>query len=161
MTDLVEAKMPEPKRGERRPLTPRAKRYWGSLIGSGLLGAAISLLLLPLSFQVGEIASSGKGNFADPFLSPINPLLALLIAALWLGGLLIMCLIFYRSLDEYEERDYLWAGLIGWYAMILAIPTWHVLWMGRLAPPVGIWWIFGLGLLTNNAVWLWRKFHRR
>ncbi len=153
MTDLTEARMPE----EKRPLTPRARRYWGSLIGSGLVGGAISLLLLPLSFEAGDNIASGKGGIFDPFLDPINPMLAIFIAALWLGGLIAMCLIFYRSLDEVEERDYLWAGLIGWYAMILAIPTWYVLWMGRLAPPVGVWWIFALGLLTNTSVWLWRK----
>ena len=161
MTNLTENIMDEFPDTQKRPLTPRAKRYWGSLIGSGFLGAAISLLLLPISLEVGEIVGSGKGNIADPFLAPINPWMAALIAALWLGGLLVTCRIFYRSLDEYEERDYLWAGLIGWYAMVLGIPAWHVLWMGRLAPPVGIWWIFALGLVTNNAVWMWRKYNRR
>jgi hypothetical protein len=160
MTDLTEARMPEPHENGKRPLTPRARRYWGSLIGAGLIGAAISILLLPLSIQAGQNIGTGNGNFLDPFLAPINPMLAALIAALWLTGLITMCAVFYRSLDEVEERDYLWAGTIGWYAIMLTIPAWYVLWMGRLAPPVGIWWIFGLGLLTNNAVWMWRKYRK-
>lgn len=160
MTSSMEVKMPKPRESGKRPMTPRAKRYWGSLIGAGLLGAAISILLLPLSIQGGQNIGTGNGNFFDPFLAPINPGLAALIAALWLAGLITMCAVFFRSLDEVEERDYLWAGTIGWYAMMLAIPAWHVLWMGRLAPPIGIWWIFGLGLLTNNAVWMWRKYRK-
>ncbi len=160
MTNLTEAGMSDPQENRRRPLTPRAKRYWGSLIGAGLLGAAISILLLPLSIEAGQNIGTGDGSFFDPFLNPINPMLATLVAALWLAGLITMCLVFYRSLDEFEERDYLWAGTVGWYAMMLAIPAWYVLWMGRLAPPVGIWWIFGLGLLTNNAVWMWRKYRK-
>jgi hypothetical protein len=160
MTNSMEARMPELRENEKRPLTPRAKRYWGSLIGAGLVGAAISILLLPLSIEAGRNIGTGNGGLFDPFLAPINPVLAAVVAALWLAGLITMCLIFYRSLDEVEERDYLWAGLIGWYAMMLAIPAWHVLWMGRLAPPVGIWWIFGLGLLSNNVVWMWRKYRK-
>ncbi len=157
----TEAQMPEPHFKEKRPLTPRARRYWGSLIGSGLVGAAVSLLLLPLSIQAGENVGSGNGSLIDPFLSPISPALAALVAGSWLGGLIAMCLIFYSSLDEVEERDYLWAGLISWYVMMIAIPAWHVLWMGRLVPPVSVWWIFALGLVTNSSVWVWRKYRSR
>ncbi|MEE9432873.1 MAG: hypothetical protein V3V15_01365 [Sphingorhabdus sp.] len=157
MTSLVEVAMVNSGNGKVK-MSPRAKRYWFSLAASGALGGVISLFFVPRIFEVGEAVGSGQGSAAEILTAPMNSTAALIVAAMWGIILPILCVLYHQNVDEQEEHAYLWAGLLGWYAMIITIPAWYVLELGRLVPPVNVGVIFALGLLTNAAVWLWKKF---
>ena len=104
---------------------------------------------------------SGQADVtADPFFSnsALSPQIAILLALLWGAGISIAVFIYQRTIDDHEERAYLWAGLAGYYAFVIPAPMWWVRARADLAPPVDAMLLFGLTIITNALVYLWLKF---
>lgn len=128
----------------------RKRLYTASIAGSVLLGLLTAILL-----------RSGQADVtADPFFSnsALSPQVAILLALLWGVGISIAVFIYQRTIDDHEERAYLWAGLAGYYAFVIPAPMWWVLARADLAPPVDAMLLFGLTIITNALVYLWLKF---
>lgn len=128
----------------------RKRLYTASIAGSVLLGLLTAILL-----------RSGQADVtADPFFSnsALSPQIAILLALLWGAGISIAVFIYQRTIDDHEERAYLWAGLAGYYAFVIPAPMWWVLARADLAPPVDAMLLFGLTIITNALVYLWLKF---
>ena len=128
----------------------RKRLYTASIAGSVLLGLLTAILL-----------RSGQSDAtADPFFSnsALSPQIAILLALLWGVGISIAVFIYQRTIDDHEERAYLWAGLAGYYAFVIPAPMWWVLARADLAPPVDAMLLFGLTIITNALVYLWLKF---
>ena len=97
----------------------RKRLYTASIAGSVLLGLLTAILL-----------RSGQADVtADPFFSnsALSPQIAILLALLWGAGISIAVFIYQRTIDDHEERAYLWAGLAGYYAFVIPAPMWWVL----------------------------------
>ncbi len=128
----------------------RKRLYTASIAGSVLLGLLTAILL-----------RSGQSDAtADPFFSnsALSPQIAILLALLWGVGISIAVFIYQRTIDDHEERAYLWAGLAGYYAFVIPAPMWWVLARADLAPPIDAMLLFGLTIITNALVYLWLKF---
>ena len=128
----------------------RKRLYTASIAGSVLLGLLTAILL-----------RSGQSDVtADPFFSnsALSPQIEILLALLWGAGISIAVFIYQRTIDDHEERAYLWAGLAGYYAFVIPAPMWWVLARADLAPPVDAMLLFGLTIITNALVYLWLKF---
>lgn len=133
-----------------RDWSRRKRLYTASIAGSALLGLISAILL-----------HSGQSDIApDPFFSnsPLSPQIAVMLAALWGIGISIAVVIYQRTIDDHEERAYLWAGLAGYYAFVVPAPMWWVLARADLAPPVDAMPLFALTIVTNAIVYLWLKF---
>jgi hypothetical protein len=162
MTNLSETPMPE-QNPAKPPMSPRAKRYWGSLIAAVLLGVLIDVVFLP-QLHIVEITENStgqatQGEIFGAFLSShIGPGSGLLLALLWGIGLPAVAMFHMRNVDEQEMNAKLWGGLLSSYAVLIGIPVWHILWMASFAPPVDIWAIFLLVMIVKAAAFIWLKF---
>lgn len=128
----------------------RKRLYTASIAGSGLLGLLTAILL-----------RSGQADVtSDPFFSnsALSPEIAILLALLWGIGISIAVFIYQRTIDDHEQRAYLWAGLAGYYAFVVPAPMWWVLARADLAPPVDAMLLFAVTIVTNALVYLWLKF---
>jgi hypothetical protein len=128
----------------------RKRLYTASIAGSALLGLLTAILL-----------RSGQSDIAaDPFFSnsALSPQIAILLALLWGVGISIAVFIYQRTIDDHEQRAYLWAGLAGYYAFVIPAPMWWVLARADLAPPVDAMLLFTVTIITNAIVYLWLKF---
>lgn len=127
--------------------------YMASLFGAGLLGL-MSIVLI----------HSGQSDAADaPFSaffsdSALSPKIAVGLALIWGIGISIAACVYHWTIDDHEERAYLWAGLAGYYSFVIPAPIWWVLARASLAPPVDAMLLFLLSLFVNCAVYLWLKF---
>lgn len=133
-----------------RDWSRRKRLYWASLAGAGLVGAFAGALL-----HSGRSSTGVDAIFSYGILSPTS---AVALAILWIGGLAIAITLYHRSIDDHEERAYLWACLAGWYAFIFPAPAWWVLHRAGMAPPVDAMLLFILSLIVNAIVWAWLKF---
>ena len=140
-------------------LTPRKRRYWQALGFCAVIGGVIGGWLAadqrgwldagqPSSREFTEMLATGS----------LSPGFAIGASLLWVGGLAIGMTFYHRSIDDHEERAYLWAGVAGWYAFIFPAPAWWALHRAGLAPPVDVMLLFLLSLIVNAAVWAWLKF---
>lgn len=127
----------------------RKRLYWASLGAAGLLGAISAVLL-----QNGGV-DFGVALFASSALSPST---AIILSLLWGIGLAVILVVYHRTIDDHEERAWLWAGLAGWYAFILPAPAWWILHRAGLAPPADAMLLFVLSMVVNAIVYLWLKF---
>ena len=128
----------------------RKRLYTASIAGSVLLGLLTAILL-----------RSGQADVtADPFFSnsALSPQIAILLALLWGVGISVAVFVYQRTIDDHEERAYLWAGLAGYYAFVIPAPMWWVLARADLAPPIDAMPLFALTIVTNALVYLWLKF---
>ncbi|HEV7343466.1 MAG TPA: hypothetical protein VGN68_17715 [Sphingopyxis sp.] len=128
----------------------RKRLYTASVAGSGLLGFVTAILL-----------RSGQSDVtADPFFSnsALSPQIAIGLALLWGVGISIAIFIYQRTIDDHEQRAYLWAGLAGYYAFVIPAPMWWVLSRADLAPPVNAMLLFLLTVAANALVYMWLKF---
>ncbi len=144
---------------KKPPMSPRAKKYWASLIGASILGVIGGFLTYPVGYELGRKAGAGEMPAGSWFEAPIDSTVAVAIAVIWGVLLPIMCILYHRNVDEQEENAFLWAGLIGWYAMIIIAPVWWVLAWAGIWPEAHIMGIFLVGMIVNSAVFLWKKFH--
>lgn len=87
----------------------------------------------------------------------INPAFTLVFLAIMIVGFLGLSWYFFRSVDELELADNLWAGLFGIYFYIAVQPSWWLLHRADLAPPIDPWPIYFATCFLSFAVYLARK----
>jgi hypothetical protein len=132
-------------------LSPRKQRYWLTLGFCAAIGGIVGGWLVadqPTGRGLSETLASGS----------LSPGFAVGASLLWIAGLAIGMVLYHRSIDDHEERAWLWACVAGWYAFIFPAPAWWVLHRAALAPPVDIMTLFAFSLIVNAIVWLWLKF---
>lgn len=139
-------------------MSPRARKYWISMIASAVIGTVIGLILFPRAFEMGKAAGSGERVISSVMNMTIDPASAIIISVGWGIVLPFLCLIYHKNVDEQEEHAFLWAGLIGWYAMIIIAPVWWVLAWAGIWPEANVMGIFAIGMIVNAIVFFWKKF---
>ena len=97
------------------------RRYWRMWMVVTALGIPVGALLA----SFGQTKGMGALNpFSDvPIAAPVAVLLAVLVtgffaAAVWL---------YHRTIDDHEERAYLWGSQLAYYFLVLALPAWWLL----------------------------------
>ena len=131
--------------------SPRKRRYWLALGFCCVIGGILGALLVadqPADRAAIDMMSDG----------PLSAGFAIGAAAVWIVGLAIGMVVYHRSIDDHEERAWLWACVAGWYAFVFPAPAWWVLHRAALAPAVDVAALFSLSLIVNAIVWLWLKF---
>lgn len=134
-----------------RGLSPRRRRYWSALGLSAIVGGIIGgWMQMDQMQEGGPAAIFGNGALSTSF--------AVGASIFWVIGLAVGLAIYHRAIDDHEQRAWLWAGLVGWYAFIFPAPVWWVLHRAALAPPVDAMLLFLFSMVANAAVYLWLKF---
>jgi len=134
--------------GEQLHVAQR-RRFWRTLGIAGIGG-------IPVGFAVGFGAGYTGGDF-DAFWNwaPDGLVIALLVFSL--AAILYGSWRFYKSIDEVELLDNLWASSTAYSAYVLLFPLWWVLGKTGMAPPPNDWLIFLAALGAGLAFYLWRK----
>jgi len=134
------------------PPTPREGRNRVVKVVAGLLGAAISLVLV---LHHGGPASSPLALFDGP----LSPAAAIVLALL--VGVLTPALSIYwhlRVIDEQEAAAYNKGALIAMYVFWVGAPVWWLLWRGGLvAAPDGVL-IYVATAVIATVIWFWAKY---
>lgn len=137
--------------GWLRGLSPRRRHYWFALGASAILGGIIGGGMMadqPTDRAAIDLVSNGA----------LTPGFATSASIIWTLGLAICVIIYHRSIDDHEQRAWLWAGLWGWYAFIFTAPVWWVLHRAALAPAPDAMLLFLFSMVANCVVYLWLKF---
>jgi hypothetical protein len=132
------------------------RRYWKMwgivLLLSAPLGVALAVLGL-------EDADGGLSMMISN--APIAPLTAILVSVV-VGLLLIASLVIYfRTIDDHEERAYLWGSNVAFHFLALAFPLYWLLARGGLLPQITIGialLIILLSCIVQAIVWALFKF---
>lgn len=152
MTAMKETTMTEVDTTKpRRRASPRQLRYRFSLGFAAIVGGIVG------GWMVAD-QPAGRDGFEMAFSGSLSASFAIGAALFWVLGLAISMTIYHRTIDDHEERAWLWAGLAGWYAFIVPAPVWWVLHRAAMAPPVDAMLLFLLSMAVNAIVWLWLKY---
>lgn len=151
MTATKETPMTE-TRNIKRPMSPRRKRYWTALGLAGAFGGILGAWMQSTQSDGATIDLALLSNSALPTNFAIGA------SIIWVVGMAISLILYHRSVDDHEERAYLWAGTAAWYALTLAAPTWWVLHRASLSPAPDVMLLFLGALAVNLIVWLWLKY---
>lgn len=142
------------RRQEMSGFDRRYWRMWGIVV---ILGMPIGMGLAIFGF--------GNGGSADLSLaltnSPISPLAAILLSAGATALLVASAVIYHRTIDDHEERAYLWGSTIGYYFLVLVFPLHWLLARGGILPALTIGFALLLVLLScivQAIVWALFKF---
>ena len=114
------------------------RRYWK-------MWAVIAALGMPVGIGIALLGLSDQGDGFSLVLSnaPIAPLTAI-IGSLLIGVLLVVsAIIYHRTIDDHEERAYLWGSTVAFYFLALTFPLHWLLQRGGLIPALTI----GMALL--------------
>jgi hypothetical protein len=134
------------------PATPREGRNRVVMALAGLLGCAISIVLI---LHHGGPASTPLALFDGP----LSPAVAVILALL--AGVVTPALSIYwhlRVIDEQEAAAYNKGALIAMYAFWVGAPVWWLLWKGGLVPaPDGVL-IYTVTVIVAMIIWLWAKY---
>ena len=71
------------------------------------------------------------------------------------------CRDYFRRVDELDVQDNLWASLIGLYAFIVALPSWHALNLVGQLPPPDAYALWVIAIATAALAYAWRKLRHR
>lgn len=131
------------------------KRYWRTWLIVTALGVPVGMVLAMTTLD------GDAGNF-NPFAStPIDRPVAILLAILVTGTLAAAVGLYHRTIDDHEERAYLWGSQIAYYFLILAFPAWWLLERGGIVGPITTTVAFVailISFLVQGAIWAWLKF---
>lgn len=139
------------------PLSAFDRRYyrmWGLVI----------LLSLPIGVGLAFLDGSGPalGKVPDLFAdTPISPRTALIFSVLLLLALAAAAILYHRTIDDHEERAYLWGSTVAFYFLAAALPVAWLLGRGGLLTQPGMGTALVLMLasfIIQSLVWMWFKF---
>lgn len=124
-------------------------------------------VVIGLSFPIGiAIAILGIGDQSDGLSlvvsnAPIAPGTAIFVSVLVTILVVLAAVYHHRTVDDHEERAYLWGSTIGYYFLVIAFPLHWLLARGSLVPALTI----GIALLiilisciVQALVWALFKF---
>src|SRR3546814_12235075 len=66
---------------------------------------------------------TGRGFTETLASGALSPGFAVGASLLWTAGLAIGMVLYHRSIDDHEERAWLWACVAGWYALLFPAPA--------------------------------------
>lgn len=131
------------------------KRYWRTWLLVTALGVPVGMILAMSTLN------ADAGNF-NPFAStPIDRPVAVMLALLVTGFFAVTVGLYHRTIDDHEERAYLWGSQIAYYFLILAFPAWWLLERGGIVAPITTTIAFVailISFLVQGAIWAWLKF---
>jgi len=134
------------------PLTAKERLNRNILIGSGLIGAAMSAVIMIAAGE--DLAKSSVFSSA-----PLPPTVAIVLVLVM--GVLVPALSVYwhrSAVDEQEADAYKTGALYGLYVFMIGAPVWWFAWRGGLVPePNGIA-IYFATILTVAVIWIWKKY---
>ncbi len=132
-----------------------AKRYWRTWLVVTALGVPVGMVFAMSSHR-------NDPHAFNPFTSdPMSPSVAVLLAVLVTGFFAVAVWLYHRTIDDHEERAYLWGSQIAYYFLILAFPAWWLLERGAIVGPITTavaFWAILISFLVQGAVWAWLKF---
>lgn len=134
------------------PFDRRYYRMWGVV---GALGFASGVGFWVFSDKPHQ---SGMSLFSN---SPIEPGFAIAFAVVGAILLVASTAIYLRTIDDHEERAYLWGSTIAFHFLAIAFPVAWLLSRGGLLAPLDIAQAMIIVLISfamQAAVWLWFKF---
>lgn len=131
----------------------RYYRMWLVVLAAGLpIGLGLAYL--------GERGSDGTGLSLFST-GPIDPTLSLLFSLFAVLLLAAASVLYHRTIDDHEERAYLWGSTLAFYFIAAALPVAWLLARGGWIAPVGIGAAFVILLLSfviQSLAWLWFKY---
>ena len=138
-------------------MTAHERRYSKMMILimclSAPLGAALAFMTLR-----GHPSDIARRIFID---GPLPPTGAMLLAGALLLTLTIAAVLYHRTIDDHEERAYLWGSQIAYYFIAAFIPIYWLLFRGGLVPALtagGAMLLLLASFLLQSTVWAWFKF---
>lgn len=125
-------------------------------------------IVLALGAPIG-VGFAMMEDFADPASwgdqvisnGPIAPGLAIGFAAFAIILFAVATVLYHRTIDDHEERAYLWASTLSFYFIAAALPVAWLLARGGLIEPIGAataFIILFLSILIQTLAWMWFKF---
>lgn len=143
-----------------RPATALSRfdrRYYRMWYVLGALGVPLGIGL--------ALAADPKDSLAPGFWifsnSVISPAVAIGLALFTAISLSASAVVYHRTIDDHEERAYLWGSTIAFYFLAIAFPIFWLLVRGGVIEPLGIGTamiILLTSFVAQTAVWLWFKF---
>jgi hypothetical protein len=132
------------------------RRYWK-------MWGVVMLLSMPVGIGLALFGLSGEAGDLSLVLSnsPIAPLTAAVTAAVVTVLLTLAAIHYHRTIDDHEERAYLWGSTIAYYFLILAFPLHWLLARGGIVPAltIGIAMLLVLvSCILQAIVWALFKF---
>jgi hypothetical protein len=121
----------------------RNRRFWTTLIVLALAGAVVGGIMSVLT----------DGDLSGPLPAGWAVAAALIYAAAVIGG----SWYFFRTIDEVEMRDNLWAATVAVYFYSLVYPVWYLFWKGSLVPEPGHELIFIATMVVMTSAYLGKK----
>lgn len=114
------------------------KRYWK-------MWAIMLGLSVPLGVGIAVLGHNEDASFVSMVLSsaPIAPLTAILGSILLTAVVIISMVIYFRAIDDHEERAYLWGSTVAFHFLAIAFPLHWLLARGGIVPALTI----GIALL--------------
>ncbi len=131
------------------------KRYWRMWMLVTALGIPVGAALA-FSTRSDDLASLNPFG-TEPIAAPIAILLAVLVT----GFFSVAVALYHRTIDDHEERAYLWGSQLAYYFLVLALPAWWLLERGGIVGPVTTTAAFVailISFLVQAIVWAWLKF---
>lgn len=132
------------------------RRYWK-------MCAIIFGLSVPIGIVLAIFGLSDQDDGFSLILSdaPITPLIAIATSILVTILLALAAIYYHRTVDDHEERAYLWGSTIAFYILVLAFPLYWLLARGGLVPQITIgiaMLIILLSCIVQAIVWALFKF---
>ncbi|MEO7603307.1 MAG: hypothetical protein ABIS39_08670, partial [Sphingomicrobium sp.] len=122
----------------------------------------LAALGVPVGVLLGSFGQTGGMAALNPFSdTPIQTPIAILLAVLVTGFLAAAAALYHRTIDDHEERAYLWGSQVAYYFLFLTFPAWWLLERGGLVGSITTGGALGALLasfLVQGAVWAWLKF---
>lgn len=142
------------RRPGRSAFEQRYTRMWLVVVAISLPGG------IALGY-LGDTGSTDRGNagiFSD---RAIAPELALAAAAALAIGLVLATVLYHRTVDDHEERAYLWGSSVAFHFLAIALPVAWLLARGGLLALLGTGAIAILLLMSvvlQGVVFIWLKY---
>lgn len=132
------------------------KRYWK-------MWAIVFALSVPIGAVIAGLGFSDQSKGFSLILSnsPIAASTAILVSIVVSILLTASLVIYFRTIDDHEERAYLWGSNVAFHALALAFPLYWLLARGGLVPTLTIGialLIVLLSCIVQAAVWALFKF---
>ena len=132
------------------------RRYWK-------MWGVMVLLGMPLGVAMAVFGLDDPGGGFSMMISnaPIAPLTAVLVSLVVSALLIAALVIYFRTIDDHEERAYLWGSNIAFHFLALAFPLYWLLARGGLVSQITICialLIILLSCIIQAIVWALFKF---
>ena len=138
--------------GERLE-SARRRRFWTVIVILNVIG-------LLIGFSFGYVS----GHRGIPLAQAGEALPDGVVVALVAGGIAAFsygCWAFFKTIDEVELADNLWASTASFYAYAVLFPSWWVFSQAGIASGPNHWAIFFVSLAAGLVVYGYRKWRAR